>query len=166
MTGLRIGQGYDIHRLAPGRRLFLGGVEIPAAEGMGLLGHSDADVLLHAVADAVLGAFSLGDIGQWFPDTSPEFAGASSRDLLRRVLSDERLAGWQLVNLDCTVIAQRPRLMPHIPMICKAIADIFEASLEQVSVKAKTNEGLDAVGRGEAIAAQAVILMTRAKMRE
>lgn len=166
MSDLRVGQGYDIHRLASGRRLLLGGVEIPTAEGIGLLGHSDADVLFHAIIDAVLGAFALGDIGQWFPDDSAEFAGASSRDLLVRVLTDERLADARLVNLDCTVIAQRPKLMPYIPMIRKAIADIFWVPIEQISVKAKTNEGLDAIGRGEAIAACAVALMTRAKMRE
>ncbi len=161
MSDLRIGQGYDIHRLVSGRRLLLGGVEIPTAEGIGLLGHSDADVLLHAITDAVLGAFALGDIGQWFPDDSPEFAGASSRDLLVRVLSDERLTGVRLVNLDCTVIAQRPKLMPYIPLIRKSIANLFGVSSEQVSVKAKTNEGLDAVGCGEAIVAQAVILFER-----
>ena len=161
MTENRIGQGYDIHRLVPGRRLVLGGVEIATAEGVGLLGHSDADALLHAIIDAVLGALALGDIGQWFPDDSPEFAGASSRDLLVRVLSDERLTGVRLVNLDCTVIAQRPKLMPYIPLIRKSIANLFGVSSEQVSVKAKTNEGLDAVGCGEAIVAQAVILFER-----
>lgn len=166
MNELRIGQGDDLHRLVPGRRLLLGGVEIPTADGVGLLGHSDADALLHAITDAVLGALALGDIGQWFPDTSPEFAGADSRELLRRVLRDDCLADWQLVNLDCTVIAQRPKLMPHIPLIRKSIADIFEVSIEQISVKAKTNEGLDAVGRGEAIAAHAVVLMARARMGE
>ena len=166
MNELRIGQGYDLHRLVPGRRLLLGGMEIPTSEGVGLLGHSDADALLHAITDAVLGALALGDIGQWFPDTSPEFAGADSRELLRRVLSDKRLAAWKLVNLDCTVVAQHPKLMPHIPMIRKTIADIFEVAIEQISVKAKTNEGLDAVGRGEAIAAYAVALMTRARTRE
>ena len=166
MSELRIGQGYDLHRLAPGRRLVLGGVEIPTSDGVGLLGHSDADALLHAITDAVLGALAQGDIGQWFPDTSPEFAGVDSRELLLRVLSDKRLAGWQLVNLDCTVVAQRPKLMPHILQIRQSIAELFGVSMEQISVKAKTNEGLDAVGHGEAIAAYAVVLMTRAKMRE
>ena len=155
----RTGQGYDLHRLVAGRRLMLGGVEIPTPNGVGLLGHSDADVLLHAIIDALLGALALGDIGQWFPESSPEFAGADSRALLRRVLADERVAGWQLVNLDCTVIAQSPKLAPHIPLIRKSLAELFGVTVERISVKAKTNEGLDAVGRGEAIAALAAILM-------
>ena len=165
MSEFRIGQGYDIHRLAPGRSLVIGGVEIPAEDGVGLLGHSDADVLLHAIIDAALGALALGDIGQWFPDTDSKYAGADSRELLRDVLRDDRLAGWRLVNLDCTVIAQRPKLMPYIPEIRKSIAEIFRVSDEQISVKAKTNEGLDAIGRGEAIAAQAVVLLERLEVR-
>ena len=165
MNGLRIGQGYDIHRLAPGRRLLLGGVEIPTPDNTGLSGHSDADVLLHAVTDAVLGALALGDIGQWFPDTDAEFAGADSRELLRRVLADTRLEGWHLVNLDSTVIAQKPRLAPMIPAIRMSIAGLFSVPAERISVKAKTNEGLDAVGRGEAIAAQAVVLFESLKSK-
>lgn len=162
MTEYRIGQGYDIHRLVPGRRLVLGGVEIATTEGVGLLGHSDADALLHAIIDAVLGALALGDIGQWFPDTDSKYADADSRELLRRVLTDSRVSGWQLANLDCTVIAQKPRLMEYIPLIRKSIAEIFDVETERISVKAKTNEGLDALGRGEAIAAHAVVLMIRA----
>ena len=164
MNGLRIGQGYDIHRLATGRRLLLGGVEIAAPDNIGLLGHSDGDVLVHAVTDAVLGALALGDIGQWFPDTDAEFAGADSRELLRRVLADPRLEGWRLVNLDSTVIAQRPRLAPMIPAIRESIAALFGVPVERISVKAKTNEGLDAIGNGEAIAAQAVVLLERLKV--
>ncbi len=159
MNDLRIGQGYDLHRLVPGRRLVLGGVEIPTSEGIGLLGHSDADVLLHAITDAVLGALSLGDIGQWFPDTAAEFKDADSGALLRQVLADERLAGWRLVNLDSTVIAQKPKLMTHIPRIRSSIAQIFGVEDAQISVKAKTNEGLDAIGCGAAIAAHAVVLL-------
>ena len=159
MSGLRIGQGYDLHRLAPARRLLLGGVEIPTPNGVGLLGHSDADALLHAVIDAVLGALALGDIGQWFPDTDSRFSGADSRELLKTVLTEPRVAAWQLENLDCTVIAQAPRLAPHIPRIRASLAELFGVSAERISVKAKTNEGLDAVGRGEAIAAHAVVLL-------
>ena len=165
MSGFRIGQGYDIHRLAPGRRLMLGGVEIPAADGRGLLGHSDADVLLHAITDAVLGALALGDIGQWYPDTAPEFAGADSRALLRRVLADSRVAQWRLANLDCTVIAESPKLAGELPAIRASVAALFGVGVEAISVKAKTNEGLDAVGRGEAIAAQAVVLLERLEVR-
>lgn len=161
MSEFRIGQGYDIHRLVPDRPLVIGGVKIPAEDGTGLLGHSDADVLLHAIIDAVLGALALGDIGQWFPDTDPKYAGVDSRDLLRNILADDRLAGWQLVNLDCTVIAQRPKLMPYLPEIRKSIAEIFGVSDERISVKAKTNEGLDAIGHGEAISTQAVVLLER-----
>ena len=165
MSEFRIGQGYDIHRLVPDRPLVIGGVKIPAEDGVGLLGHSDADVLLHAIIDAALGALALGDIGQWFPDPDSKYAGADSRELLRDVLKDDRLAGWRLVNLDCTIIAQRPKLMPYIPEIRKSIAEIFRVSDEQISVKAKTNEGLDAIGRGEDIAAQAVVLLERLEVR-
>ncbi len=160
MSSYRIGQGYDIHRLGAGRRLVLGGVEIPTAEGVGLVGHSDADVLLHAIADAMLGAMAMGDIGQLFPDTDPRYEGADSRGLLLTVLARAKaLAAWQLTNLDCTVIAEKPRLASHIPLIRNSIAEIFGVERERISVKAKTNEGLDAVGRGEAISAQAVVLL-------
>ena len=158
---MRIGHGYDVHKLVEGRKLILGGVEIPTAEGIGLLGHSDADVLLHAITDAVLGAFALGDIGQWFPDDSPEFAGASSRDLLVRVLSDERLTGVRLVNLDCTVIAQRPKLAPHIPLMRERLAAAMSTTADRVSIKATTEEGLGFSGAGLGIAAHAVALIEK-----
>ena len=163
MSALRIGQGYDLHRLSEGRKLVLGGVEIPSANGIGLLGHSDADVLLHAVIDAVLGALSLGDIGQWFPDTDSQYLNADSGELLKRVLDDPRVRNWHLENLDSTVVAQTPRLSPYISLIRKSIADFFEVEVERISVKAKTNEGLDAIGRGEAIAAQAIVLLAKEK---
>ncbi len=154
----RIGQGYDLHRLGPNRALWLGGVQIPTADGCGLVGHSDADVLLHAVIDAVLGSLALGDIGQWFPDTDTAYLGADSKDLLPRVLEDNRLHGWRLQNLDCTVIAERPKLAPHIPAIRDSLATLVQVPASCISVKAKTNEGVDAVGRREAIAAWAVLL--------
>ena len=154
----RIGQGYDIHRLCTWRPLRLGGVAIPTRDGRGEQAHSDGDVLLHAIIDALLGSLALGDIGQWFPDHLSEFRDLDSRKLLQRVLDDPRLAGWRLVNLDCTVIVQSPRLSPAIPAIRQEIARLFAVPAECISVKAKTNEGLDAIGRGEAIAAQAIIL--------
>lgn len=157
---LRIGQGYDLHRVVPDRPLFLGGVAIPAP-GWGLLGHSDADVLLHAVTDAILGAVAAGDIGQWFSDQDPRWHGISSALLLRQVLDAPALQGWQLVNLDCTVIAQRPKLAPHMPAIRTSLAGLLGCPLDAVSVKAKTNEGMDAIGREEAMAAWAVVLLQR-----
>ena len=161
MSSYRIGQGYDIHRLGAGRRLVLGGVEIPTAEGVGLVGHSDADVLLHAITDAVLGALAMGDIGQLFPDTDPRYEGADSRGLLLAVLAKVKtLAAWQLANLDCTVIAEKPRLASHIPAIRNSIAEIFGVERERISVKAKTNEGMDAVGAGKGIAVHCVALLT------
>ncbi len=155
---LRIGHGYDLHRLGPERALWLGGVRIPTADGYGLIGHSDADVLLHAIIDAVLGSVALGDIGQWFPDTDPAYLGADSKQFLRRVLEDERLRNWRLQNLDCTIIAERPKLAPHIPAIRDSLAALFQVPIFCISVKAKTNEGMDATGRREAIAAWAVLL--------
>ncbi len=158
-AAMRIGQGYDCHRLAAGRRLVLGGVEIDGgADGLGLLGHSDADVLLHAVIDAVLGSVAAGDIGGHFSDRDPQWKGADSRELLRRVLALPALRGWRLVNLDCTVIAEAPRLAPHIAAIRASLAALFGCGVEAVSVKAKTNEGLDAVGARQAIQATAVLL--------
>jgi 2-C-methyl-D-erythritol 2,4-cyclodiphosphate synthase len=154
---MRIGHGFDLHRVVPDRRLVLGGVTIPWDRG--LLGHSDADVLLHAITDAVLGAFALGDIGQWFPDTDPKWRGADSADLLRQVLADTRVGHWRLSNLDATIQAERPKLAPHIPAIRQSIADIFGVAIDQISIKATTMEGTDAIGRGEAIAAHAVILL-------
>ena len=159
MNEFRIGQGYDVHPLTEGRRLILGGVFIPWEKG--LLGHSDADVLLHAVMDALLGAAALGDIGQHFPDTDPRYAGADSLLLLRevgRILSD---AGWRVGNLDSTIVAQRPKLSPHIPTMRRNIADALGVDVSAVSVKATTEEHLGFTGRGEGISAQAVALLCR-----
>lgn len=150
---IRTGIGYDTHRLAPSRRLVLGGVEIPYH--LGLLGHSDADVLLHAIADALLGAAALGDIGQHFPPTDPAFKDADSQDLLRRVLALLTAAGYAPLNLDATVIAEAPRLGPHIPAMRAAIAACLDLPETAIGVKATTNEGLGALGRGEGIAALA-----------
>ena len=161
MTGLRIGHGYDVHRLAAGRKLILGGVEIPWERG--LLGHSDADVLLHAVMDALLGAAALPDIGRQFPDSDPRYAGADSRELLRQVSGFLREQGWQVVNVDATVIAQAPKLAPHIPEMVRNIARDLDVAAEQVNVKATTEEGLGFTGAGEGIAAHAVCLLQRDK---
>lgn len=154
---MRIGQGYDIHVLAEGRKLIIGGVTI--AYERGLLGHSDADVLLHAICDALIGAAALGDIGQHFPDTDPRFAGIDSRKLLREVAQLLRVRGYRVVNIDSTVIAQAPKLAPYIVAMRTNIAADLEVSLGDVSVKAKTAEKLGALGRGEGIAAQAVVLI-------
>jgi 2-C-methyl-D-erythritol 2,4-cyclodiphosphate synthase len=156
---LRIGYGYDIHRVASGRALVLGGVTIPWDRGLD--GHSDADALLHAITDAVLGALALGDIGQWFPNTDPRYRGISSLVLLRAVMADPRLLAWRPLNVDATVLAERPRLAPHIPAMRQAIAGALGTEAAAVSVKATTCEGNDAIGRGEAIAAHAVLLMER-----
>ena len=156
---IRIGQGFDIHRLVPGRPLMLGGIRIPSEAG--LLGHSDADVLLHAVTDALLGALGLGDLGQWFPDTDPRYRNIASSILLETVLCAPQAQGWTLVNLDTTILAERPRLAPHIPAIRNSVAALFKAETGQVSVKAATMEGLDSIGRGEAIGVQAVLLLSR-----
>lgn len=157
---MRIGHGYDLHALAPGRRLVLGGVEIQHSHGP--IAHSDGDVLLHALADALLGAAALGDIGQHFPDTDPAYAGADSRVLLRRVASLVREAGYGVVNIDATVLAQRPRLAPHRDAMRANIAADLGLDIGAVSVKATTTEGLGPVGRGEAISAHAVCLLARA----
>lgn len=154
---IRIGHGYDLHRIVPDRPLILGGVTIPWDRG--LLGHSDADVLLHAITDAVLGALALGDIGRWFPDTDPQWRGADSAALLRQVLADPRVQPWRLVNLDATLQAERPKLAPHMDAIRQSIAAIFGADVAAVSVKAKTMEGTGPIGQGEAIAAHAVLLL-------
>lgn len=156
---LRIGYGFDIHGVVPGRALVLGGVSIPWDRGLD--GHSDADALLHAITDAVLGALALGDIGQWFPNTDPRYRGISSVILLQAVLADPRLAGWRVVNVDSTVLAERPRLAPHVPAMRQAIATAMGMAVEAVSVKATTCEGHDAVGQGAAIAAHAVLLLER-----
>jgi 2-C-methyl-D-erythritol 2,4-cyclodiphosphate synthase len=157
---MRIGHGYDLHALAPGRPLVLGGVQIPHSHGP--IAHSDGDVLLHALADALLGAAALGDIGQHFPDTDPAYAGADSRVLLRRVASLVREAGYAVVNIDATVLAQRPRLAPHRDAMRANIAADLGLDIGAVSVKATTTEGLGPVGRGEAISAHAVCLLARA----
>lgn len=154
---MRIGQGYDVHRLVAGRRLILGGVEIPWEKG--LLGHSDADVLTHAVMDALLGAAALGDIGQHFPDTDPAYEGISSIELLKRVseLLDE--AGYVIENIDATIIAQQPKLAPWRPQMAANIAASLGLDTDQVSVKATTEEGLGFTGSGEGISATAVALL-------
>lgn len=154
---MRIGHGYDVHRLVEGRKLILGGVDIPFEKG--LLGHSDADVLVHAVMDAVLGAAALGDIGQHFPDTAAEYAGADSLELARRVAGIMRENGWRIENIDATVLCQRPKLAPHIPAMRANIAAAFGLPVEAVSVKATTEEHLGFTGEGLGIAAHAVALI-------
>ena len=154
---MRIGHGYDVHRLTEGRDLILGGVKIPFEKG--LLGHSDADVLLHAVADALLGAAAKGDIGVLFPDSDPAFAGADSLLLLQRVVLTVNAAGFRVGNIDCTVLCQRPKLRPYIDTMRKNIALACGVGVERVSVKATTEEGLGFTGRGEGIAAHAVCLL-------
>ncbi len=154
---MRIGHGYDVHKLAPGRRLILGGVDVPYHEG--LLGHSDADVLTHAVMDALLGAAGLGDIGQHFPDTDPAYAGADSLKLLERVMELLREAGYAVGNVDATVLAQAPKLAPHIPQMRENLARVMGVDVGQVNVKATTEEGLGFTGAKEGIAAHAVALI-------
>ena len=156
-TALRIGQGYDVHRLVEGRRLILGGVDIPWT--MGLLGHSDADVLTHAVMDALLGAAALGDIGKAFPDTDPALEGVNSLLLLDRVMEMLRVHGWQVVNVDATVVAQRPKLSPHIPAMRENLASHMGIPLDRVNVKATTEEKLGFTGDGSGMSAQAVALL-------
>ena len=155
----RIGQGYDVHVLVEGRPLFLGGVRI--AHPRGLLGHSDADVLLHAITDALLGAAGLGDIGRHFPDSDPAYAGADSRVLLRAAMDKVRAAGWRVGNVDCTIVAEAPRIAPHAAAMCTCIASDLGIEPAQVNVKGKTTEKLGFTGRGEGIAAQAVALLLR-----
>jgi 2-C-methyl-D-erythritol 2,4-cyclodiphosphate synthase len=154
----RIGIGYDIHRLVADRKLLLAGVKIPFTKG--LLGHSDSDVLAHAVCDALLGAAALGDIGTHFPDNDPRWRGASSLDFLRYALKLIGDKGYRVANVDATVITEQPKLKPYIQAMRERLAEVLEADVDRVSVKAKTNEGLDAIGRGEAMAAQAVVLIS------
>ncbi len=156
----RIGQGTDVHALVPGRPLIIGGVRI--AHTHGLQGHSDADVLLHAITDAVLGAAGLGDIGRHFPDTDARYRGADSRVLLRTAMARVRAAGWQVVNVDATVHAQAPRMAPHAPAMVAHVAQDLGVAPSCVNVKAKTNEGLGHLGRKEGIAASCVVLLARA----
>jgi 2-C-methyl-D-erythritol 2,4-cyclodiphosphate synthase len=153
----RIGQGYDLHRLEEGRTLILGGMRIPFEKG--LMGHSDADVLCHAITDALIGALALGDIGSHFPDTDPRFKDADSLDLLVRAYNLVRSQGYRIVNVDATVIAERPKLREYIDGIRQRLADNLSVPKNAISVKAKTNEGLGPEGRGEAMSAHAVVLL-------
>ena len=155
----RIGEGWDVHALVPGRPLMIGGVRVPHTHG--LLGHSDADVLLHAITDALLGAAGLGDIGRHFPDTDARFKGADSAVLLAEAARRVRAAGWRIGNVDSTVVAQAPRLAAHIPAMVARIAEVLEVAAPQVNVKAKTAERLGTVGQGAAIEARATILLFR-----
>jgi 2-C-methyl-D-erythritol 2,4-cyclodiphosphate synthase len=157
MTRFRVGQGYDVHALVPGRLLVLGGVEIPF--GRGLLGHSDGDVLLHAITDALLGAAALGDIGKLFPDSDDRYRNADSRVLLQAAADRVREAGWRIENIDATVIAEQPRIAPHVDAMRAAIAACCGLETAAVSVKGKTSEKLGALGRSEGIAALAVALL-------
>ena len=159
MTDLRIGHGYDVHRLTAGRALILGGVDIPYEKG--LLGHSDADVLTHAVMDALLGAAALGDIGELFPDSAAEFAGISSLELLRRVRTKLTERGFSVVNIDATVLAQAPKFAPYRAQMRSGIADALALDPDRVSIKATTEEGLGFTGSGEGIAAHAVALLEK-----
>lgn len=154
---LRIGNGYDIHRLVPDRALILGGVKI--AHELGLLGHSDADVLTHAIMDAMLGALSLGDIGHYFPPSDPQWAGADSLKLLEQVHQLVQSRGWQIGNIDSVIVAERPKLKPHITMMKTRLAEVLQLDPELIGVKATTNEKLDAVGQEAGIAAYAVVLL-------
>lgn len=157
---IRIGEGWDVHALVPGRQLILGGVKIPHTTG--LLGHSDADVLLHSITDAVLGAAGLGDIGRHFPDTDTQFKGADSSVLLQEAMRRVRAQGWELVNVDSTIVAQAPKLAPHMAAINAGVAKALGVSLDQVNVKAKTAEKLGPVGMGQSIEARAVALLKKA----
>ncbi|MDL9998200.1 2-C-methyl-D-erythritol 2,4-cyclodiphosphate synthase [Variovorax sp. J22P240] len=156
---LRVGEGWDVHQLVAGRKLILGGVEVP--HSMGLLGHSDADVLLHAITDALLGAAALGDIGRHFPDTDAQFRGADSSVLLAEAARRVRAAGWEIGNVDSTVIAQAPKLASHIPAMCERIAATLGLEVNQVNVKAKTAEKLGPVGEGRAMEARAIAIVHR-----
>ena len=156
---MRIGQGYDVHRLVPGRALILGGVNIPYEKGLD--GHSDADVLLHAIMDALLGAAALGDIGKHFPDTSDEFKGIDSKILLERVMALIRQEGWEVGNVDITIALQRPKLAPHIRSMRDTLASVMGIGADRVSVKATTTEKLGFVGRSEGCEVYAVALLTK-----
>jgi 2-C-methyl-D-erythritol 2,4-cyclodiphosphate synthase len=160
MTGLRIGEGWDVHALVPGRPLILGGIQVPHTHG--LAGHSDADALAHAITDALLGAAALGDIGRHFPDTDPAFAGADSLRLLAEAARRVRAAGWAIVNVDSTVVAQAPKLAPHIEAMRARLAAALDLPVGAVNVKAKTAERLGPVGEGRAIEARAVALLQAA----
>ena len=156
---IRVGQGFDVHQLVEGRPCIIGGVTIPYEKG--LLGHSDADVLLHAISDAILGALALGDIGKHFPDTDPEFKDADSLKLLEHVWQLVKDRGYRLGNIDSTIIAQKPKMAPYIPQMAEVIAKALEVDVTQVNVKATTSEQLGFPGRGEGIAAQSVVCLVR-----
>ncbi|GEN23353.1 2-C-methyl-D-erythritol 2,4-cyclodiphosphate synthase [Halomonas cupida] len=156
-TGLRIGHGFDVHRFGDGDHLMIGGVKIPFDHAF--IAHSDGDVLLHAISDALLGACALGDIGHHFPDTDPAWKGADSRDLLRRVMTAVAEQGYRVGNLDATLMAQAPKMAPHLAAMCEHIADDLRVPLNAVNVKATTTERLGFTGRGEGIAAEAVVLL-------
>jgi len=155
----RIGLGHDTHRLAAGKPLVIGGIVIPHETGP--VAHSDGDVLLHAITDALLGAAGLGDIGEWFPDNDPQFAGADSGRLLAQVVARLKADGWSIVNLDCTIHAQRPKLSPFKPAIAERVASLLQVEIGQVNVKAKTGEKVGPVGREEALCADAIVLLER-----
>ena len=159
LFSMRVGEGWDVHALVEGRRLVLGGIEIPYDRG--LLGHSDADALLHAMTDALLGAAGLGDIGSHFPDTDPRFKGADSGLLLAEAAARVRAQGWQIGNVDSTIVAQAPKMAPHIPAMRERIANLLGLNVDQVNVKAKTAEKLGPVGQGLSIEARAVVLLGR-----
>lgn len=159
-SAFRVGQGFDVHALVPERALIIGGVQIE--HRLGLLGHSDADVLLHALTDALLGAAGLGDIGRHFPDTDPQYRGADSRVLLRTAYQRVRDAGWQVVNIDATIHAQAPKMGPHIAGMIANIAHDLAVAVTSINIKAKTNEGLGHLGRQEGIAANVIVLLSAA----
>jgi 2-C-methyl-D-erythritol 2,4-cyclodiphosphate synthase len=156
---MRIGEGFDLHALVPGRSLVIGGVNIPHEKG--LLGHSDADVLIHALIDALLGACGLGDIGQHFPDTDPKWHGVDSKVLLQDVYKLMNEAGYEVVNIDSTIIAERPKLSPYIPEMRRVLSDLVGAKVDQVNVKAKTSERLGAIGREECVVATVTVLLSK-----
>jgi 2-C-methyl-D-erythritol 2,4-cyclodiphosphate synthase len=156
---IRIGQGFDVHRLVSDRPCIIGGAKIPFS--LGLLGHSDADVLTHAIMDAVIGAFALGDIGSWFPDTDASYENADSIGLLKKILADNRLKEWRLVNLDSTVVAEKPKIAGYIPEMRRILANAFSTDESNVSIKATTTEGMGFCGRGEGIAAMAVLVFEK-----
>lgn len=156
---IRVGQGFDVHQLVEGRKCIIGGVDIPYEKG--LLGHSDADVLLHAVTDAILGALALGDIGKHFPDTAEEYKDVDSLLLLKRVWQLAKDRGYQLGNLDSTIMAQKPKMGPYIPQMVEIMAEALETDVDRINVKATTTEQLGFVGRGEGIAAQSVVCLMK-----
>jgi len=154
---IRVGQGFDVHGFVQKRKLILGGVTIPWHTG--LQGHSDADVLTHAIMDALLGALALGDIGQWFPDNDLQYKNACSLTLLKTILNNNKLKNWELTNLDCTIIAQKPKLLEYIPAMRDNLAEIFKSNINNISIKATTTENLGFCGREEGIAAMAILLL-------